>query len=150
MNDYMIIFWLAVIVIMGVAEALTTGIVTIWFMAGAFLALICRLLHFSILVQLLVFIFSSFLFLLLTRPLIKKYINSKKVSTNADSLIGKTALVVQPIMPHITGQVKINGQIWTAVNADDKQPIEDNVEVLIIGIEGVKLIVKKVFKEETQ
>lgn len=146
----MIVFWLAVIVIMGVAEALTTGIITIWFMAGAFLALVCRLMHLSVLVQLLVFIFSSFLFLILARPIIKKYINSKKVSTNADSLIGKTALVIKPIMPHITGQVKIKGQIWTAVNENDTEPIEDNEEVLVLGIEGVKLIVKKVLKEEMQ
>jgi membrane protein implicated in regulation of membrane protease activity len=146
----MILFWLAVIVIMGITEALTTGIVTIWFMAGAFLALICRLMHLSILIQILVFILSSFLFLIITRPLIKKYIDSKKVQTNADSLIGKTAIVIKPIQPHITGQVKIKGQIWTAVNEYDNEPLENNEEVLVTGIEGVKLIVKKIFKEETQ
>jgi len=144
LHDYMIIFWLAIIVITGIAEALTTGMVTIWFMAGGLLALICRFMNLSVITQVLVFIFSSFLFLILTRPLIKKYFNSKKVQTNADSLIGKTAIVIKPIQPHITGLVKIQGQIWTAVNSDNNYPIEDNEEVIVIGIEGVKLIVKKI------
>lgn len=139
----MIIFWLAVIVITGIAEALTTGMVTIWFMAGALLALICRFMNLSVITQVLVFIISSFLFLILTRPLIKKYFNSKKVQTNADSLIGKTAIVIKPIQPYNTGLVKIQGQTWTAVNANNNCPIEDNEEVIVIGIEGVKLIVKK-------
>jgi len=141
--------WISIIIIMGVIEALTTGIVTIWFMAGALLALICQLLHLSIWIQIVVFIISSLLLLIFTRPLVKKYVDTKKTSTNADSLINQTALVTKTIAPFNAGQVKIKGQIWTAMNINAQENIDTGEEVFIIKIEGVKLIVRKINKEET-
>jgi len=141
--------WITIIILMGVIEALTTGIVTIWFMAGALLALICQLIHLPVWIQILVFIVSSLLLLIFTRPLVKRYIDTKKISTNADSLINQIGIVTKSITPFNAGQVKVKGQIWTAMSINDQENLNIDEEVLIMKIEGVKLIVKKINKEDS-
>jgi membrane protein implicated in regulation of membrane protease activity len=38
------------------------------------------------------------------------------------------------------GQVKVNGEVWTAIAEEE---LEENIRVEVIGIDGVKLLVKK-------
>ena len=42
------------------------------------------------------------------------------------------------------GEVKINGVIWSAYNQDEKTPLNEGELVEVLGINGNKLIVKKV------
>ena len=67
---------------------------------------------------------------------------TKEVKTNAFSFEGKIGKVVEEINPlEAKGQVKVNGELWSATSADDT-PIPKDTEVKIEKIEGVKLIVK--------
>ena len=53
----------------------------------------------------------SVILLMLTRPLAKKYLNSRTVKTNADSLVGRTCIVTQTIDNlRAEGQVSIMGR----------------------------------------
>ena len=64
------------------------------------------------------------------------------VKTNAFSLEGKIGKVVEDINPiDSKGQVKVNGELWSAISYNDL-PITKDTEVVIEKIEGVKLIVK--------
>ncbi len=66
------------------------------------------------------------------------------VKTNAFSLEGKIGKVVEDINPIDTkGQVKVNGELWSATSYNDL-PITKDTEVVIEKIEGVKLIVKPI------
>ena len=68
--------------------------------------------------------------------------------TNAESLLGKRAVVIQPVNNLAqTGQVRINDIEWTARTADDAEEIPAGTVVEIEEIRGVKLIVKEVNKE---
>lgn len=138
----MYIFWAAAIILFGVAEAVTAQLVSIWFLIGAIAALIAAFFGANLIIQIIVFIAVSILALVITRPLVKKYINPKKEHTNADRVIGQVGIVAEDIDNiKATGQVKADGKIWTA-RATDNSIIPSGCEVIIEKIDGVKLIVK--------
>ena len=60
-----------------------------------------------------------------------------------NGIIGKTAIVTKNIDNlNGTGEVKIHGEIWRAVNEKDEEIIEKEKKVEVLRIDGVKLIVK--------
>lgn len=87
--DPMPYIWLAVIVIMAITEGVTTQMVSIWFVLGGIVALIVSLFGVTLPFQLIVFVLVSTTTLLITRPLVKKYMQFKKEDTNAGRYIGK-------------------------------------------------------------
>ena len=136
------IFWAAAILIFGIAEAITVQLVSIWFLVGAIAALIAALCGASPVIQIIIFIAVSVLALVITRPLVKKYISPKKENTNADRVIGQIGIVTEDIDNiNAAGQVKADGKIWTA-RSIDSSIIPAGREVIIDRIDGVKLIVK--------
>lgn len=136
----MILIWFAVIILAGVIEALTMDLSSIWFSAGAFFALLISIFTELIWLQVLVFIVFSVALLLGLRPMFKKYIKKNEIKTNADSLVGKTAVCIKPILDGERGEVKIEGKIWTAIANED---ININEKVVVLAIKGVKLVVRK-------
>lgn len=137
------ILWFLAIVAFIVIEAGTYQLVSIWLAGGALAGLITALLGGSWNLQLIMFIVFSVLLIICTRPLVKKLLNNKIERTNADSLVGKTAVVIDKVDNiNATGQAKVNGIIWTARAVDDSI-IEKDTVVTIDSIQGVKLIVKK-------
>ncbi len=137
------IFWLVVIVAMAVIEIITLGLTTIWFAGGALVAFLASLLGANLLVQSILFVVVSVLLLAVTRPLAVEFLNKGRTKTNAESLIGKTAVVLQEIDNlKAKGMVSINGQEWSArASEEDGIPVETQVE--IVEISGVKLLVKR-------
>ena len=91
--------------------------------------------------QMVGFLLGSLLTVFIFRPLLKDYMNTPRIRTNYDALIGQEALVIDPIKRDSLGQVKVSGQVWTA---DSEEPIEVNERVKVLRIEGVKLIVEKI------
>lgn len=107
--------WIGLIVIFLIIEGLTAGLVTIWFAVGALAALIAAMFHAPLWLQLVWFFAVSIAAFAVTRPLVKKYINSRTQPTNADMLIGQECLVTEDI-DNLTGRgaVAIGGKVWTA------------------------------------
>lgn len=138
------IIWAFMIVFFGAFEAITLQLVSIWFVFGSIGALIASFCGLDFIWQVLIFIIISVLALIITRPLVKKYINTSKLPTNADRVIGQQALVIEEINNiEATGQVKVDGKTWTARAADDTV-IPQGIMVNVEKIEGVKLIVKSI------
>ena len=76
-----------------------------------------------------------------------KYVNSRTIKTNVDSLIGQTGLVTQDIDNlNAKGQVKVRGQIWTARSISDEVKLHEGQKVSIESISGVKVIVKPIVR----
>lgn len=141
-ENFIYIIWAAAIVVFGILEAVTAQLVSIWFVFGAIAALIASFFNVPFAVQVVIFVAVTVLALVITRPLVKKFINPKKVKTNADKVVGQTGIVVQDINNvEATGQVKVDGQIWTARSTGNNVIASGN-EVIIEKIDGVKLIVK--------
>jgi membrane protein implicated in regulation of membrane protease activity len=137
----MTLFWTLFLIASVVAEALTTALVAIWFIPGSLLAMIFSALHFPLWTQLLAFFVSALG--IIVRVAFAKTIFKKKVEpTNADSLIGKKAVVIENIDNiNATGAVKIGGAVWTA-RSESGSEIPAQTVVEIVSIEGVKLICK--------
>ena len=95
--------WIGLIVIFLIVEGLTAGLVTIWFAVGALAALIAAMVHAPLWLQLVWFFAVSIAAFAVTRPLVKKYINSRTQPTNADMLIGQECLVTEDI-DNLTGR----------------------------------------------
>ena len=90
------------------------------------------------------FVIVSVATLVLTRPLVKRYVDSRSVATNADRSIGRTAVVTERIDNlAAAGAVKLDGVVWTARSTDDAVAIETGERVTVRAIEGVKLIVER-------
>ena len=150
MEQYMWIVWLVLMLVMIFIEAMGPALVSIWFAAGALIALILSLFSFipNVTVpwwlQLIVFVVVSTVTLLLMRPLSKRYFKRNVVNSNADSLLGKKGLLEEEVKPFLPGVCKINDVAWTAVSVDGKQTIAKGSVVEVVAIQGNKLIVKKV------
>ena len=123
--NYMMWLWLGAIVLFGVVEAVTAGLVSIWFVQAA------------------LFIAVSAAALAVTRPLVRRYTAGKAVPTNADRVLGGTGKVTEVIdNENSTGAVYVDGKTWTARSADGSV-IPEGAVVEILRMEGVKLFVKK-------
>lgn len=138
------VFWLGMMVVLCIIELATMGLTTIWFAAGALAACIVALIQCNIWIQTIVFLLVSILLLIFTRPVAVKYLNHGRIKTNIESLIGKEAVVLQPIENlKMQGKVLMNGMEWTARTASNQTIIEKDTIVVVERVEGVKLIVKR-------
>lgn len=139
-----IAFWVAALVVFLIVEAVTAGLVSIWFVFGSLVALICAALGAAVWLQIFWFVIVSVATLVLTRPLVKRYVDSRSVATNADRSIGRAAVVTERIDNlAATGAVNLDGVVWTARSTDDAVAIETGERVTVRAIEGVKLIVER-------
>ena len=139
-----IAFWVAALVVFLIVEAVTAGLVSIWFVFGSLVALICAALGAAVWLHIFWFVIVSVATLVLTRPLVKRYVDSRSVATNADRSIGRAAVVTERIDNlAATGAVKLDGVVWTARSTDDAVAIETGERVTVRAIEGVKLIVER-------
>ena len=141
-NMVMYIVWAAIIILFAVLEIITSQLLSIWFVLGAIGGLIAALCGGSTTIQVVVFIAVTVIALIATRPIVKKHLNTKVESTNADRCIGQDAVVIEQIdnlKP--CGQVKVNGTVWTARSGDNTVIPTDTI-VTVEKIDGVKLIVK--------
>lgn len=137
------IVWLGVLILMILLELATMGLTTIWFAGGALAAFIAALCGASLLVELGLFLVVSFLLLFAFRPLAMRYVNSRTVKTNVESLAGKTARVTEEINNEMgQGTAVLNGQEWTARSADDTVLPAGSL-VVVDAVSGVKLLVHK-------
>lgn len=137
----MVYCWLALTIVFVIVEAVTAELVSVWFIGGALAAMVCALLHTRVLVQAAVFVLVSALLLALLRPALKKLLHVKPTRTNADRLLGQSALVIEEIDNlQGTGAIRVGGVLWTAKNLTD-EPIKVGARVTIERIEGAKVYV---------
>ena len=140
-------FWLIVMVMFLVVEAVTVGLVCIWFAAGSLIALLAAMCGAQLWLQIVVFLIVSAATLYFTRPLVKRYVNSKVEPTNADMVIGKECRVTETVDNIAgTGAVYVDGKTWTARSENDEL-IQAGTLVTAKSIDGVKLIVAAPEKE---
>lgn len=135
------LMWFAVAVILGIIELATVNLICIWFCGGALVAAVAGYFTNSIWASVITFVVVSAILLAITRPLVKNKLTPKIQPTNADRIIGKEAVVILGINPdENAGQIKVDGQIWSA-KSDGVIP--EGEKVTVSSIEGVKAVVTK-------
>lgn len=137
------ILWAVGTVLLCILEGITAELVAVWFALGALAAFVASLLGAPLWVELLVFFGVSLVSLIATRPFVARVLKVRQVPTNADSLVGKTAVVTEAVNRLAgSGRVKANGLSWRALcEAEEDLPVDTIVNIL--RIEGVTLIVER-------
>ena len=136
--------WLIIFVACIVIEIISMGLTTIWFAGGALIAAVAAALDVPLWVQIVLFVLVSLVLLYFTRPIAVKYFNKDRIKTNAESLVGKQAIVISEIdnLQGI-GQVTVEGKEWTARTVTDGVTLQTGSVVIIRAISGVKLMVEE-------
>lgn len=136
LNQNIWAIWLIVAVLFLILEAVTTTLVSIWFVPSAALVALLSLRVPNVAVQLAVFVVLSAVFMVLFRKLYKRKPNELKESN--ERLIGKTAIAQSAISP-IDGQVLVGDVHWRAISSGEDIP--EGTVVEIRSIEGTTLTV---------
>ena len=140
----MTILWLVILVVLVAIELFTMGLTTIWFAGGALAAALISIPGTPIVLQVIVFLIVSIILLFSTRPIAVKYFNKDRIRTNTESLIGRQAIVISEINNiEGVGQVNTGGMEWSARSSYNNIVIPVGAVVIILGIDGVKLIVEE-------
>lgn len=135
------VVWIVAVIVFGVVEGVTEGLVSVWFAIGALAGLIASVMRYGALTQLAAFVAVSAIALAATRPLVKRYASGGYTRTNADRVIGQIGRVTEAVDSE-SGAVYADGKTWTARSSDGTVlPMETQVRV--DRIEGVKLYVTR-------
>jgi len=119
-------------------------VVSIWFAAGALVAMIASLLGAQLWLQITLFIAVSAILLLSLRPLLKKFFNPRLTRTNVDAVIGTVGIVTADIDNIAAqGSIKLGAMEWTA-RSSSGEIIKAGTRVTVDKIEGVKAFVTPV------
>lgn len=142
------ILWCVALVVFLIIEISTFNLITVWFGLGSLVNVLLTLIKvegksfipplWQVVIFLVVSIASVFLFM----PMLKKKVAKDRVNTNVDAMAGKDGVVTMKIGAKSTGQIKVDGQIWTAVEENSGEILEGK-DVIVIEIKGVKAVVKK-------
>jgi len=141
-------FWVFLTVLCAIIEVFTLGLTTVWFAIAALVMVFLSFLHIQLVYQVMIFLAISAVLLFFTRPIAIKKLKIGREKTNVDSLPGKPALVTKKITEFERGEVKLNGQIWTA-KTDDGSTLEEGSKCEVVRIEGVHAIVKASNEEKS-
>lgn len=143
--DLVALLWLGLLVFFLIVEAACPlHLVSLWFAAGALVAMIAYMLSAPMWLQVTLFLLVSCLLLIALWPLTKKYLTPKLTATNVDSVIGSTGLVTAAINNvKAEGQVKLGAMEWTA-RSSAGEIIPEGTLVRADRIEGVKVFVTPV------
>ena len=135
------IIWLVLMVAFLVIEAMTVVTVSLWFAAGALVALLMSLIGLEVWIQVVLFFVVSGVLLACLRPLVQRHLNPRLSRTNVDALIGTKGYVTADIDNlSAAGQVKLGGMEWSARSANGL-PIPTGTLVKVEHIEGNKAYV---------
>lgn len=136
----MFFLWLTIVILLSIVEVMTINLTTIWYVVSGIIAIILSFFTDNFLIQLGVFVIVGTILLITTRPILNKFIRTKKESTNFDRIIDMLGIVIEPISKNKLGAVKVDGKIWSAY-ADSE--ILVNTTVKVLKIEGAKIKVEE-------
>lgn len=147
-----ILVWLVLFVVFLLVELVTAGaLVSIWFCVGSLVAMATAYLGAPFWVQMTLFLVVSVGLLLGTKPFLKKHLDPKTITTNADRILKNRGIVEEEINNlKGSGAIKVDGKSWTARNIKGETIIPVGAEVEVVAIEGVKAMVKMVEQDSNQ
>ncbi|HHT39229.1 MAG: NfeD family protein [Acholeplasmatales bacterium] len=137
--------WGAIFLAALIIELKTFNLTSVWFCVSALITLIAGIFGANIYWQIVIFIVTSTVLLIVTKPLVRKVAKKGHEKTNVDRFIGKKALVTKKITADHYGEVSIENSIWRAASFDESS-FKVGDKVVVKEISGVKLVVSK-FKE---
>jgi membrane protein implicated in regulation of membrane protease activity len=138
------LIWLIAALALAGAEALTGDLFLLMLGGGALAAAGSSLVFDDLWIHGAVFLVVSVLLLVLVRPVLRRHFTSGTgLPEPAKALEGKSALVLDRVARH-EGQVKLDGEVWTARPLNENDVYEPGDHVTVVQIDGATAVVQKV------
>ncbi|GAB1510263.1 NfeD family protein [Actinophytocola sp. KF-1] len=134
------LFWLIGGIALIAAEILSGDFFLLMVGVGALAGAGAEAIFGNTLVSCAVFALVSIGLVTFARPWLKRRMHGELVHTNADALIGRKAVAVSEVNAH-GGQVRLDGDVWSARAFDDKRPIAPGASVTVVEIAGATAVV---------
>lgn len=135
------VVWLIIGVVLVAAEVLSGAFVLVMLGAAALAAALATALGAGLPIGAIVFAAVAGGGITLARPaLLRKMHSGEHIKTNVEALVGAKALVVTTVDAH-SGQVKIDGALWSARAFDETEVLETGRSVTIMSISGATAVV---------
>lgn len=134
--------WFAGAVLLSVAEALGGEFVLLMLGGGALLTAGVALFVPELLwLQLIVFALTSVALVVTARPaLLRKFHTPAAIRSGMDAVIGSEAMVISTVDSG-GGQVKIGGEVWSAIGVEGHRPLPPGTPVTVVEVRGATAVV---------
>jgi membrane protein implicated in regulation of membrane protease activity len=134
------LFWLIGGLVLIAAEILSGDLFLLMVGVGALAGAGTEWIFDNTLVSSAVFALVSIGLVTFARPWLKRRLHGELVHTNADALIGRKAVAVSPVDAQ-GGQVRLDGDVWSARAFGNQDPISPGQSVTIVEIAGATAVV---------
>jgi membrane protein implicated in regulation of membrane protease activity len=143
--------WLVAGFLLAVAEIVVPGFFLLPFGVAGMITAAVSLTGMAVVWQITIFVLGGGLFVFLTRKFFiktEKVTHSEETKTNIEALVGKIAIVTQPVSYDQRGYVKVGGEEWGAVwTTDDETVFDIGRRVKLVGVDGIKFIIATLGEE---
>ena len=134
------LFWLIGGIVLIAAEMLSGDFFLLMVGVGALAGAGAEVLFGETLVGVAVFAVVSIGLVTFARPYLKRHLHPAVTHTNADKLVGRRAVAVSAVDAR-GGQVRLDGDVWSARSLDDGHAIEPGQSVTVVEIAGATAVV---------
>lgn len=136
--------WLGLAVVLGALELVSLDLVLLMLAAGAIVGMVTAAAGADVWLQILAAAAASAAALVVVRPSVVKRLHAgPTLVLGHDALVGRQGVVVERVSAE-GGQVRINGEVWTARPYDDDLVIETGARVDVFEIKGATALVHQV------
>ena len=134
--------WLALSILLGVAELASMDLILLMLAGGALIGMVAAVVGLGVPIQVVLASAAALAALALVRPTIVRRLHSgPDLALGHGKLVGKQALVTERITAMAPGRIKLAGEIWTAEPYDETVTIEPGRMVDVLQIRGATAIV---------
>jgi membrane protein implicated in regulation of membrane protease activity len=137
--------WLGIALLLSVAELASLDLVLVMLAVGALAGMLTSLATDSVTAQIVAAVATSVAMLAVVRPGLTRRLHSgPDLVLGPATLIGKQAVTPVRLSAHQGGQLKIDGELWTAKPYDELMVIEAGQTVEVLKIKGATAYVHPV------
>ncbi|MFC7450382.1 NfeD family protein [Rhodococcus daqingensis] len=136
------LIWLIAGVLLAAAEVLSGDFFLLMLAGGALAAAgVSAVTDWPVWIDAVVFGVVSLALVLGVRPaLLRRFAKPPLLPTNVEALPGKQALVLEEVAEH-AGQIKLDGEVWTARPLDRSEVYPPGTTVTVMEIDGATAVV---------
>jgi membrane protein implicated in regulation of membrane protease activity len=145
------VIWVIIAVALLIVEATTTAFVAVYFGVAAIVAAVIGLVGGPLVLQIAAFALAAVAGLWLTRPALKRAaMSGPQLRTGVEAMRGRKGVVTKAIAELEPGQVRVDGDIWSARSFFDGESLAVGTRVEVVEIKGVTALVLPVHGSDDQ
>jgi membrane protein implicated in regulation of membrane protease activity len=149
-GDHLWQAWLALAIVLGVAEMFSLDLILAMLAMGALVAMVVALAGLSLPFQVLAALATSVAMLALVRPsFVKRLHGGPDLALGHGKLVGTQGVVTAEITGLAPGRVHVGGETWTALPYDETLRIAEGETVEVLQIKGATAYVHPVARLES-